>query len=695
MTAFRYDVFLSYRHKPLDAEVTQKTFRFLESYRLPGSLEREGHRGVRRVFRDTEELPVSRILSSTIEEALRDARCLVVICSHDTPSSEWVDREVATFIELGKAESVYPLLIDGTPEISFPPSLKKIPGAEERMMDVRTPEGTAQSIMKRAQTALLRVVAQVAEVPEEDLVREEHLRRKRTVRFAAGAAAALVAFVVAVSGGLWMKAESYRQVTAREQQAAMEVLERLTYGLPDRLVEQPGLYPKVAEILSDNADQIQRILELSPQSDDARYKVAVNKEKLATALLKLGSYDTSEASEKEAIGIYETLAGGQYPGSSLALASAKSNLGNILTAEGKYQEAAALYQTALDAIGDGDAGLRAPILGNLGRCQVMLGQYEEAASSLEECRALLEQGESTDYGEDASAVLTEAQCDLNLGLAKMQLTEYGEAEELLRRSSALYDAVAEDYRARTVRINALHADSALADCLTRQGRTAEAEEVFEKAIRQAETLAEDETNTEAQLILGELCNNYALCLNQEGRFAEADTWYRRYAAIQEAAYAAASTPQAAARLAQAYYNIAENAFKSGDYDTTSGYFRRCLDLLEPVSEQLGNYQRGEYLARLAYYEIIVERDYKAAEKAALEAYEVLPDSEFVLYNLGYALLMAGREDEADRVFTVLASLGEGALQSVTLDFEAMEKADIYSPHMPEVLQMMEDAARQG
>ena len=38
-----------------------------------------------------------------------------------------------------------------------------------------------------------------------------------------------------------------------EQQTAMEVLSRLTYGLPDRLAEQPGLYPQVAEMLSDNA----------------------------------------------------------------------------------------------------------------------------------------------------------------------------------------------------------------------------------------------------------------------------------------------------------------------------------------------------------------------------------------------------------------------------------------------------------
>ena len=99
---FDYDVFLSYRHKSLDSVITQKTFHFLESYRLPASLRRKGYSDIHRAFRDTEELPVSRILTDTIDNALRSTNCLLLICSTDTPSSEWVDREVATFIELGR-----------------------------------------------------------------------------------------------------------------------------------------------------------------------------------------------------------------------------------------------------------------------------------------------------------------------------------------------------------------------------------------------------------------------------------------------------------------------------------------------------------------------------------------------------------------------------------------------------------------
>ena len=126
--SYDYDVFFSYRHKPLDSQITEKLFNLIESYKLPDSLRNKGYEGVKRAFRDTEELSVSRVLTATIDNALQNTNCLIVVCSTDTPFSEWVDREVVVFIERGRAGHIYPLLINGDPETSFPPSLKKIPG---------------------------------------------------------------------------------------------------------------------------------------------------------------------------------------------------------------------------------------------------------------------------------------------------------------------------------------------------------------------------------------------------------------------------------------------------------------------------------------------------------------------------------------------------------------------------------------
>ena len=199
---FDYDIFLSYRHKNLDSIITQKTFHHVESYRLPASLRRKGFRDIRRAFRDTEELPVSRILTDTIDKALCSTNCLLLVCSTDTPSSEWVDREVATFIELGRAEHIYPLLISGDPETSFPPSLKRVPDIMDRVMDARVPGNAPKKIMAKAKPELLKIIAGVTGCPLRELQREHGLRRAR--RFLAKALAAAAAFALAGTVSLWL-----------------------------------------------------------------------------------------------------------------------------------------------------------------------------------------------------------------------------------------------------------------------------------------------------------------------------------------------------------------------------------------------------------------------------------------------------------------------------------------------------------
>ena len=208
---YDYDVFFSYRHRPLDSEITQKLFNLAENYRLPEPLREEGLSGVKRAFRDTEELPVSRILTDTIDKALRSTNCLVVVCSTDTPSSEWVDREVATFIELGRADRVFPILISGDPETSFPASMKLIPDIMDRLMDIRAEGNNSKMMMELASTEMLRVIACVAGCDEDELLREHRMEQNRkTIKRAVCCAAAFVLILV-VSLSLMIRAQNYRE----------------------------------------------------------------------------------------------------------------------------------------------------------------------------------------------------------------------------------------------------------------------------------------------------------------------------------------------------------------------------------------------------------------------------------------------------------------------------------------------------
>ena len=498
-----YDVFLSYRHKPLDGVITQQTFNILESFRLPKALRDQGYHGVRRVFRDTEELPVSRILTQTIDAALRTTKCLVVVCSTDTPSSEWVDREVAVFIELGKAEQIYPLLITGTPETSFPASMKLIPDIMDRVIDVSAPGNVAKAIVANIRRSMYPVIAAVSGCEEDDLRREHNLEVRRRTAMLAGGTALLFAFVAAVSAFLWNRAEQYRAKTVAGRSAALSLLSELTYALPDSLVNLPGTYDAVAGILEDNSAQIRRILEISGYAPETEMEIAANEEKLATALLTLGRHENAETHEREAISIYQSIPTDTDVGQGKAGALADANLGRIQEAAGNYEAAAKSYEAAEQALRAQNASPEelAALLGNAGALKLMEGDLAGADETLSEAARLFRGLPDTG---DTAILSAGAACLYHLGLVKQASGAYAEAEEKYREGAAIYQRLNADPEVRIYQIPALRLNGALANCISEQGRYREAGEMFLFLVNAAKNLAEDEDNAEAQNLFGEL-----------------------------------------------------------------------------------------------------------------------------------------------------------------------------------------------
>ncbi len=682
--AKEYSVFISYRHKSADIAAAKRALTLLEAYRLPASLRDEGYEGVERVFRDTEELAVSRVLSNTIQEALQNSDSLMVVCSPDTPQSEWVDREVATFIELGRAERIYPLLIAGEPEISFPPSLKKVPDIAERVMDVRGSGGKLKSGM------LLPVVAAVAGLSEPRLRRADRLRRTgRSVAMAVLSAAAVLT-VMLVTAGLWLRAEDYRAATLQKQEAAMAVLSRLTYGLPAKLVELPSTYGAVAEILDENSNQIERILLLSEQTDGIREQIAANYEKHATASARLGAFDRAQESQNRAIGVYEALRDEGAAGSALSLASAYNNLGVIENAAGIFEAAAADYALALELL-EREAGespekiaSMAAFLSNSGANAMDMGDYDRAESTLLESMKL-----SADSGADM------ARLRYNLGICRMALGHYQQAEGDLSDAAEGYRQY---YEAQPNRSNLRPYAQALVQlalCKSSQAKLDQAAELFPKAIGLCEKLASGQDDAAALSLLAKACNNYGLCLNMQGEYDNAEPWYLRYAEIQEQLYALSGTELSRASLARAYYNVAENAFKAGKYHMTRRYYDMCLSEYEPVHDKLGSYHSAEYYARLSYYHVIVSRDYPAALAAADTALALQPESSFVQIARVYALLFNGLYGECDTAAKEVVARSEGELLNISLDFAAMTAAGQHLPHMDELISLLGEQSEAG
>ena len=682
--SFRYDFFFSYRHKPLDAEITQKTFNLVESYRLPKALREQGCEDVRRAFRDTEELPVSRILTDTIDQALRSTRCLIVVCSTDTPSSEWIDREVATFIELGRAEHIYPLLITGDPEHSFPPSLKLVPDLEGRIMDLRTPGNAVKQMMAKADTEILRAVADVAGCPEEELLREHTLRKNR--RFAARTAAGLAAFaaVAAISLGLMGLAHGYRDTARMQERASMRILNELTYSLPDHLTNVPGAYSRIAGILEKNTEDINAILRLSSDRDTAESEAAANYEKLANARAVLGRYDEALDAQETAIRSYDALLLRGAEGSGEKLASAYNNLGNLYKASGRYDEAAGAYAQAIarqTAVGEDRLRLAEFYL-NDGANAADRGDGEAAVRSFDACIALLEGVEETQGLETAARV------HQNYGVLLYRLGRYSDAEAQLRTAGSFCGRLLAQVDSLQNRAQALQTMSMLAAVLTDEGNFEEADAVYAEAIGHAEVLAQDSENTAYQRNLAELYNNRALSFNMHGDYAAADGYYFRAAEISGALAEQTGSASDGAMAALTLLNLGENAFKLGDYPRSREFFEEGLRVYEASLDGLGEYDRAQYLAWLSYYRLVHGRDPLSAYDAAFAAFELQPDNALVDLNLAYACLYCGYEEDAEELFSVLAALGEGQVEMIRRDLEAQQAAGLESDLLPSVYALL-------
>ena len=194
-----YFAFISYKRE--DEQWAAWLQHKLEHYRLPSNLNGRTDlpREIRPVFRDTSELAPGN-LPRQISEALEQSRYLIVVCSPRSARSEWVNREVETFIALGRTDCIIPFIVDGTaragdPEREcFPPALRALPAEQELL-------GAGIDEMGR-EAAAVKVVARMFGLRFDMLwQRYERDRRKRRRIVVAG----LLALLLSAGGvACWM-----------------------------------------------------------------------------------------------------------------------------------------------------------------------------------------------------------------------------------------------------------------------------------------------------------------------------------------------------------------------------------------------------------------------------------------------------------------------------------------------------------
>ncbi len=174
---YKYFAFISYKRE--DEEWAKWLQHKLEHYRLPLKLREKNPelpKEIRPVFKDTSEL-AGGVLAKEINEALEDSKYLIVICSPRSAKSEWVCKEVQTFIDLGRTEQIIPFIIGGTPHSAnaddecFPTALLSIP-KEQELLAININE------MGR-DAAAIKVVAQMFDIYFDELWQRRRREKKR------------------------------------------------------------------------------------------------------------------------------------------------------------------------------------------------------------------------------------------------------------------------------------------------------------------------------------------------------------------------------------------------------------------------------------------------------------------------------------------------------------------------------------
>lgn len=395
----KYWAFLSYSHR--DTAWANWLHKALESYRPPRQM--VGSRGARGtvparlapVFRDREELASATDLGAEIRAALENSHCQIVICSPNSARSRWVNEEILAFKRLGRADSIFCLVVDGEPNASddpaqatlecFPPALRFRLDADGNLGSERTEPIAADARPGKdgRGNALLKLVAGVLGVGFDTLKRREQRRRQQ--RLLVITAAAITGMVI-TSGlatyALIARAAAQRATARAEAEAA--TAQQTTSFLVDLFrVSDPsearGAQVTAREVLDKGAARVRTELVTQP-AVQARLL-----DTIGTVYMGLGLYSEARPLLDDALQTRRRLPTGD---GSLGLAGSLDHLGDLQALQAQYQEGERSYREAIAALRGAPPGDRraaaqvAHSLFGLGTLLAQQGRYDAAEDAL-------------------------------------------------------------------------------------------------------------------------------------------------------------------------------------------------------------------------------------------------------------------------------------------------------------------------
>lgn len=611
-----YDAFISYRHREPDRRWAKWLHSQLETYRVPRNLVRQlgVPRRVNRVFRDEEELPASSSLSREIEQALWRSRYLIVICSSQTPESQWVEAEIAQFRKWERHDRILALLVEGEPAEAFPRPLveirRTVPGADgepvERVEEVEplaadVRPNRIESSRQLARLAQLRLLACLVGCRFDDLRRRDLLRQRRRVTAVVTTLTVLLLLVSTLAGwALYQhhRAEEARRYAEQQRDVAVETLNTLVYEAYEKLEDRPGTRQLRDSMLETALSKLSEVgSSLASDSSEADAGTAAALRKRADLFMLAGRTDDAAELLEESLSVLQP-SEGAAPSNEPArreLAAARHTMGRLEARRGRKTEARDQYQRALSARQEllaenpQDHSLRAALAGSheyLADTERALGNSESALEHYRRSKELRQRVAEAEGDTESRRDLATAYS--KLGDINRARGERETAREHYRRFTEIARQLAEanPYNTRLKRQLAV-AQNKLGGVAQSAGDSEAAKRHYEASAELMRELAEsDRGNLQWRRELAVCLSNLGHLSEKLGELDEARRYYRQaLSSHNDLVEADPENAQYRRDLSDAYQLLGDARMEAGAIGSALSPYRQARAIREKLLEQ--------------------------------------------------------------------------------------------------------------
>jgi tetratricopeptide (TPR) repeat protein len=465
-----YDAFISYSHAK-DKPVASALQSVIQKLGKPWY-----RRRALRLFRDDTSLSATPHLWPTIEKALSESRFLLVLASPEAAASQWVNKEVAWWLEHKGIDTLLLAVVDG--EIAWdntrgdftarastplPAVLAGRFTSEPKWVDLRAYRLSPDARNADFTSLAADFAAAIHGMPKEDLLSQEVRQQRRALTLAWSAVATLIV-LIGVAAWQWWEADiakkeaqtaahiatEQRDRAERTLKAATSTANSLVNDLARQFRYRTGIPLSLVRDIVDRARNLQQQLTQSGEtSPDLRRSEAMALAQVAITLIDQGDAVSGLAAAEQERDIMTALVSTNADDTEWqrAWAYAYRMVGNALGALGREPSTLEAYSNAneiltrLVSLDPGKAqwqNERAGILRQMADSLRAMGRSEEAIAALRQAVSISEKLVETDpanvdwqYGLadnrdglgralDAAGRLTEALTDLEEGLAIRQ-----------------------------------------------------------------------------------------------------------------------------------------------------------------------------------------------------------------------------------------------------------------------------------